>query len=101
MANMRAWGACDSGFESQCPDQVRHCEFCGQFVCSFPPTAERKKLDIPHLRDELLRNSEPPPAGNPCGFFGRRDRKKKNKLPLPQPTRAHNGKLPVIINSIC
>jgi len=61
-------------------------------LAPFPPTAERKKLDIPHLRDELLRNSEPPPAGNPCGFFGRRDRKKKNKLPLRQPTRAHNGK---------
>jgi len=27
-----------------------------------PPLAERKKLDIPHLRDELLRNFEPPPA---------------------------------------
>ena len=67
-------------------------------LCIHAFSKKRKKLDIPHLRDELLRNSEPPPAGNPCGFFGRRDRKKKNKLPLPQPTRARNGKLPVIIN---
>ena len=37
MANMHAWGACDSGFESQCTDQTELNEFCGQLVCSLAP----------------------------------------------------------------
>ncbi len=43
MANMHAWGACDSELESQCPDQTKLNEFCGlclpadEGTSHFPP----------------------------------------------------------------
>ncbi len=59
MVNMHAWGACDSGLESQCPDQMKLNGFCG--LCLPADAGTSRFPPLPRLRrgKQASKNSFP------------------------------------------